>query len=120
MSGNTANKIGRGYRRGGIPYPKLVKTPQAEAYMAAGALVCRAAKPSGWKWSGGYIITEWRLYLARHIDASNVEKSVEDILFPVLGVDDKWDLPRVMSIEIVPAAEARVEITVIDEGENHA
>lgn len=110
-SGNHANKIGRGYRGNGISYPKIVKTPEAEAYMQGAALIVKAAKPSGWSWDGGQIIVEYRFYLTRDADCTNLIKVVEDSVFPAIGVDDKYALPRAMSKEIVKI-NPRVEVTI--------
>ena len=111
-SGNHATKIGRGYRKGGVPYPKMIKTPQAEAYQAGAGLIVKTARPSGWRWNGGQVVTEWRLYLWDDADAVNILKTVEDAVFPALGINDSYDLPRVMSKELVPKADARVVITI--------
>ena len=111
-SGNHANKIGRGYRAGGIAYPKLVKTDEATAYMQGAALIVRAAKPSDWSWDGGQVIVEYRFYLTRDADCTNLIKVVEDSVFPAIGVDDKYALPRAMSKEIVKI-NPRVEVTII-------
>lgn len=111
-SGNHANKIGRGYRRGGIAYPKLVKTVEAETYQRIAALVVRSARPSGWQWDGGQVVMEYRFYLGRDADCTNLIKVVEDAVCPALGINDKHALPRAMSKEIVPAKQARVEVTI--------
>ena len=111
-SGNHANKIGKGYRRGGIEYPKIVKTPEAEAYQAAAAMVVRTARPSNWRWNGGQVIVEYRMFLARDADCTNVIKVVEDAVFPALGINDSFALPRAMSKQIVPKAHARIEVSI--------
>lgn len=111
-SGNHANKIGRGYRRGGIAYPKLVKTPQAEAYQAGAALITKSARPSKWK-PGPQVVMEYRFWLSREADCTNLIKVIEDGVCPALGFNDSRALPRAMSkIVGVPKGEARVEITV--------
>ena len=111
-SGNHANKIGRGYRRGGIAYPKIVKTSEAEAYMRGAAMLVRVARPSRWRWDGGQIVCEYRFFLAYEADCTNLIKVVEDSIFPALGIDDTFALPRAMSKEIVKVSEARVEVTI--------
>jgi hypothetical protein len=111
-SGNHANKIGRGFRRGGIAYPKIVKTPKAEAYQHAAALIVRTAKPSDWHWDGGQIVVEYRFYLTRDADCTNLIKVVEDAVFPALGINDTYALPRAMSKELVTRNLARVEVTI--------
>lgn len=110
-SGNHANRIGRGYRTGGISYPKIVKTPEAEAYMAGASLIVRSARPSGWVWSGGQIVVEYRFYLTRDSDCDNLMKTLGDVIFPALGINDKWALPRAMSKELVKA-NPRVEVNL--------
>lgn len=112
-SGNHAYKIGRGFRRGGIAYPKMVKTDEAEAYQRAASLVVRAARPRGWSASAGaFIVCEYRFFLSRDVDCTNLIKVVEDAIFPALGIDDRWALPRAMSKQIVGRADARVEVTI--------
>jgi hypothetical protein len=111
-SGNHANKIGRGYRAGGIAYPKIVKTPEAEAYQQGAAMIVRTAKPSGWRWDGGQVVVEYRMYLDRDADCTNIIKTLEDAIFPALGIDDTYALPRAMSKELVSKSEARVEVTI--------
>lgn len=119
-SGNHANTIGRGHRTlrdGSVgTYAKIVKTADARAYMASAAMLVRVAKPSGWKWSGGYIVTEWRFWFGnRPMDAVNAMKVIEDVIFPAIGVNDVFDMPRVMSIETgVPTNQQRVEVTICD------
>lgn len=111
-SGNHANKIGRGYRRGGIAFPKMVKTPEAEAYQQGAAYIVRTARPSDWRWDGQQIVVEYRFFLSRDADCTNLIKVIEDAVFPAIGVDDKYALPRAMSKELVRPAEARVEVTI--------
>ena len=111
-SGNHAIKIGRGYRSGGIAYPKIVKTEEAATYQALAALYTKTARPSGWTWDGGQVIVEYRFYLARDADCTNLIKVIEDAVFPALGINDKYALPRAMSKELVKPADARVEVTI--------
>jgi len=111
-SGNHANKIGRGYRRGGIAYPKLVKTPQAEAYQQGAALIAKSARPSKWE-PGPQVVMEYRFWLAREADCTNLIKVIEDGVCPALGFNDSRALPRAMSKQVgVPKNDARVEITI--------
>jgi hypothetical protein len=111
-SGNHATKIGRGFRRGGIAYPKIVKTDEATAYQQMAAMLVRAARPSGWKWNGQQLIVEYRMYLDREADATNIIKTLEDAIFPALGINDKYALPRAMIKEIVRPGVCRVEVTI--------
>lgn len=110
-SGNHANKIGRGFRRGGIAYPKLVKTAEAEAYQQGAAMLVRAARPSGWKWDGEQVVVEYKFFLSRDADCTNLIKVIEDAVFPALGIDDKYALPRAMSKE-TGVKDPRVEVTI--------
>jgi len=110
-SGNHAYKIGKGYRRGGIAFPKIIKTAEAEAYQQGVALLVRTARPSYWK-QQGQVICEYRFYLWDDADCTNLIKVIEDGIFPALDINDSWALPRAISKEIVPKSEARVEVTI--------
>jgi len=112
LSGNHAYKIGKGYRRGGISYPKIIKTAEAEAYQQGIALLVRTARPSGWRWDGGPVVVEYRFYVWDDIDCTNAIKVIEDGIFPALDINDSWALPRAISKEIVPKGQARVEVTI--------
>jgi hypothetical protein len=112
-SGNHAYKIGKGYRRGGISYPKIIKTEEAAAYQQGVAMLVKTARPSGWEWSqDNMVVVEYRFYLWDDADCTNLIKVIEDGIFPALGINDSWALPRAMSKELVPKAEARVEVTI--------
>jgi hypothetical protein len=117
-SGNHANKIGRGYRRGGIPYPKMIKTDAALAYQQGAALIVKTSKPSGWHWAGGMVVAEYHLFLRVEADCTNVWKTVEDAVFPALGINDSYCLPRAMSKTIVPAKDAHITINIYNRGEH--
>lgn len=112
ISGNHAYKIGKAYRRGGISYPKIIKTSECEAYQQGIGMLVRTARPSGWKWSGGFVVCEYRFYVWDDIDCTNAIKVIEDGIFPALDINDTWALPRAMSKEIVPKNQARVEVTI--------
>lgn len=111
-SGNHAYRIGRGYRRGGIAYPKIIKTPEAEAYQVGVALLTRTARPKDWHWNDRFVICEYEFYLWDDLDCTNAIKIVEDGVFPALGINDTWALPRAMGKHLVSKAEARVEVTI--------
>ena len=111
VSGNHANKIGRGFRRGGIAYPKMVKTTEAAFYQQACAYIVRTARPSGWQ-QQGQVICEYRFWISRDADCTNMIKVIEDAIFPALGINDSWALPRAMSKEIVKKGQERVEVTI--------
>jgi Holliday junction resolvase RusA-like endonuclease len=113
VSGNHANKIGRGFRRGGIAYPKMVKTTEAAAYQMGAAMIVRAARPSAWRWNGGQVVVEYRMFLTRDADCDNVMKVCDDAIFPALDINDKYALPRAMSKEIVKS-NPRVEVTILE------
>ena len=113
LSGNHAYRIGKGYRRGGISYPRIIKTAEAEAYQQGIALLARTARPSGWYWGPGQmVICEYRFYVWDDIDCTNAIKVIEDGIFPALDINDTWALPRAISKEIVPKSQARVEVTI--------
>lgn len=112
-SGNHAYKIGKGYRRGGISYPKIIKTAEAEAYQQGVAMLTKTARPSGWQWEQDrMVVCEYRFYLWDDADCTNLIKVIEDGIFPALGINDSWALPRAISKELVPKAQARVEVTI--------
>ena len=90
----------------------MVKTPEAEAYQRMAGLLVRAARPSGWRWDGEMLVVEYRMFLARDADCTNVIKVLEDAIFPALDVNDRYALPRAMSKMVVRPAEARVEVTI--------
>lgn len=111
-SGNHANKIGRGFRRGGIAYPKIVKTPEAESYQKAAGYIAKTSRPSKWK-AGEQVVMEYRFWLSRDADCTNLIKTVEDGICPALGFNDSIALPRAMSKVVgVSKDEARTEITI--------
>jgi hypothetical protein len=90
-----------------------VKTPEAEAYQAAAALVVKAARPSWWKWQGGMVVAEYRFFIRIDADCTNLIKTVEDAVFPALGINDSYALPRAMSKVVgVPKGEERVEVDI--------
>lgn len=111
-SGNHAYTIGRGFRRGGISYPKIIKTDEAKAYQQGVAYIVRTGKPRDWHWNDRYVVCEYRFYLWDQADCTNMIKILEDGIFPALGINDSWALPRAMSVQMVPKAEARVEVTI--------
>ena len=78
-------------------------------------MLVRTARPSGWKWDGNQVVVEYRFYITRNADATNLVKTVEDAVFPAIGVNDTYALPRTMSKEIVPARLERVEVTIVEE-----
>lgn len=112
-SGNHANKIGRGFRRGGIAYPKIIKTDEAAAYQRGAALLVRAARPSGWKWDGGRLRIRWKFYLTRLVDGDNLIKVVADALSGAIDVDDRYFNHCVEDIILVKSAsDARTQILI--------
>ena len=58
------------------------------------------------------MVCEYRFYLTHDIDCTNMFKVIEDSIFPALGIDDKWALPRAMSKELVKV-NPRVEVTIV-------
>ena len=112
ISGNHATKIGRGYRRGGISYAKIVKTPEAEAYQQGIAYIVRTSKPRDWHGNDRFVVCEYYFYLWDDLDCTNAIKVIEDGIFPALGINDRWALPRAMEKHHVSKAEARVEVII--------
>lgn len=110
-SANHAYTIGKGYRKGGISYPKIIKTEEARAYQLGVAMLVRTARPSGWA-PQGQVVCEYRFYLWDEADCTNLIKVIEDGIFPALDINDSRALPRAISKEIVPKSEARVEVTI--------
>jgi len=104
-------RIVKQFRRNGVPFRTLAKTPEATAYQEAATLIVRTAKPSGWK-PGEVVRLRYRMYLKRRQDADNSLKALNDAIAAALHIDDMVFLPCVISKEIVPASEARVEIDI--------
>lgn len=100
-----------------VPYTRIGKNSQAEAYQQGAALIVGVAKPSGWRWQGGYLRLVYRFYLARDADCDNLLKILNDAIARKIDVNDRWFLPMVMSKRVVKDADARVEVTVIQEGD---
>jgi len=112
-SANHAYKIGKGYRRGGISYPRIIKTDEAEAYQQGVALLVRTARPSGWApRSDGFVVCEYEFWLWDDADCTNLIKVIEDGIFPALGINDTWALPRAIGKHHVPKDQAKVEVTI--------
>ena len=119
---NHAYSISTKYRRtkGGadVPYASMSKDPGVVAYQHAAGLVTGVAKPSGWKWQGGFIRLVYRFYLSRDADCDNLLKMLNDAIAAKIDVNDRWFLPMVMSKRVVKPHEARVEVTVIQDGDH--
>lgn len=111
----TAHRTTRSGAR--VPYTRIGKNEAAAAYQRAAALIVGTARPSGWQWQGGYIRLIYRFYLARDADCDNLLKILNDAIAGKIGVNDRWFLPMVMSKRIVREHEARVEVTVIQDGD---
>lgn len=71
-----------------------VKTDEASLYQAQLTMLCRAAKPSGFR-PEGEIVVVYDMDLARDLDCDNVLKAVNDALAVALEVNDKRFLPAV-------------------------
>jgi Holliday junction resolvase RusA-like endonuclease len=98
-------------KRGQVPYRTLAKTPEAVNYQSVATMLVRAAKPYGWK-AGEQVRVGLRFYFPRRQDADNSMKILLDAVARALRVDDVCFLPCVLSKEIVPQKEARVEVTI--------
>jgi Holliday junction resolvase RusA-like endonuclease len=103
---------------GNVPYTGIGKNAAAAAYQQAAALVVGVARPSGWEWQGGFIRLVYRFYLARDADCDNLLKILNDAIARKIDVNDRWFLPMVMSKRIVKEPDARVEVTVIQDGDD--
>lgn len=109
---NHGYRIVKQFRKNGtIPFRTIALTPEAVAYKEYAMLIVRAAKPSGWI-PEGQIRLSYRIYLASRQDADNSLKFLNDAIAAALNVNDDRFLPCVMSKEIVPAKDARVEVTI--------
>lgn len=119
---NHAYRATTKYRRtkGGskVAYASIVKDSLASSYQESAGLITSASKPSGWKWSGGFIRLVYRFYLHRDADCDNLLKVLNDAISAKIDVNDKWFLPMVMSKKIVTTKEARVEVVVVQEGDS--
>jgi hypothetical protein len=113
VSTNHMYIIGKGYRRGGISFPKMVKAPGVENYQTVASMVCRIAKPKDWKWDGELLVVEFDFHLMDNIDCDNAMKALLDAIKDVIGVDDRFMLPRAMTKEWgLKPVNARVEVRV--------
>lgn len=108
---NHGYRIVKQFRRNGVPYRTIALTPEATAYKEYAYLIVKTAKPSGWK-PGSCVRLRYHLYLARKQDADNSLKFLNDAIASALGVNDDAFLPCVAWKDIVPANEARVEVTI--------
>jgi Holliday junction resolvase RusA-like endonuclease len=108
---NHGYRIVKQFRRNGVPYRTIALTPEAVAYKEYAYLITKTTRPSKWK-PKGWIHLRYRFFLANRQDADNSLKFLNDAIASALGVDDDIFLPCVISKEIVPANEARVEITI--------
>ena len=112
-STNHMYTIGKGYRRGGIAYPKLVKADGVESYQTMAAMLVRLARPSGWTWDGGLLRITYRFHLIDNVDCDNLLKALNDAIAGALDINDKWFLPNVESKTWGnKGAQARVEVTI--------
>lgn len=110
-STNHAYRIVIQRRKGGYPFRTLAKTPEAIAYQTAARMIVKAAMPSGWV-PPKEIRLRYRLYLSERQDADNSLKLLNDSIAKAMRVDDSRFLPCVISRELVPAKEARVEVEI--------
>ncbi len=108
---------------GRVPYTGIGKNKAAIAYQRGAGLVVASARPSGWRWQGGFVRLVYRFYLARDADCDNLLKVLNDAIAGALVqreqlFNDRWFLPMVFSKRVVKEHDARVEITVIQEGDD--
>lgn len=118
---NHAYRAATKYRRtkGGtkVAYASIIKDSQASSYQEGASLITASSRPSGWQWQGGFVRVVYRFYLHRDADCDNLLKVLNDAIASRIEVNDKWFLPMVMSKKIVPTTEARVEILIVQEGD---
>jgi len=90
-----------GLKKDGSPYTyrTLSKRKEVLDYQAVAAMVCRTAKPRGWK-PAGFVVVEMELFMVRHVDADNTIKAIFDSIEAATGVNDKWYLPCVKSAQV--------------------
>ena len=108
---NHGYRIVKQFRKGGVPFRTIALTPEVTAYKEYAYLIVKTTKPTGWK-PGERIRLRYRLFLGNRQDADNSLKFLNDAIASALGVNDDIFLPCVISKEVVPAKEARVEITI--------
>lgn len=108
---NHGYRIVKQFRKNGVPYRTIALTPEVVAYKEYAYLITKTTKPSKWK-PGTWVHLRYRLFLANRQDADNSLKFLNDAIASALGVNDDIFLPCVISKEIVPAKEARVEVTI--------
>lgn len=116
-SWNHAYRVARRFRtnRKGeiVPYMGIGKQEGAREWQDSVALIVGTSKPSGWRWDGGPLRLVYRFYLERAADCDNLMKLLNDTIAAKIGVDDMFFLPCVVSKQVVPAAEARVEVEIL-------
>ena len=106
----------QGWRKDGSPYSYSTLSKRAEVleYQSVAELVCRAAKPKGWK-PDGFVLVEMELSLVRHVDADNTIKAIFDAIQKATGVNDRWYLPCVRSSKVQQRPQdACVTVTISD------
>jgi len=81
--------------RGGIR-----KADGVEAYQAGVTYIARTARPSGWKYNGGFVRIYYEFRLKRDIDCDNSQKALNDALAIALEMNDRNFLPCVKSKEV--------------------
>jgi Holliday junction resolvase RusA-like endonuclease len=107
------NTIGKGFRRGGVSYPKLVKADGVESYQQTASLIVRLGRPPGWAWDGGLLRITYRFHLIDNVDCDNLLKALNDAIAGALDINDKWFLPCVEHKDWAnKGAKARVEVTI--------
>lgn len=110
-------------RKGGgaVPYTGIGKNAAAAAYQKGAVPIIANSRPSGWRWRGGFVRLVYRFYLARDADCDNLLKVLNDAIAGAIvqrePFNDRWFLPMVFSKRIVKEHEARVEITIIQDGD---
>jgi Holliday junction resolvase RusA-like endonuclease len=107
-------KVRRNWRStatGPVSYPSIGKDAQTEQYQDDVTVLVRNARPSGWKWDGGFVRTVFRFHFGHDQDVDNSVKVIHDGIAAALGINDTWFLPTVVSKESGVKAPF-VEITI--------
>ena len=122
-SWNASYKIVRKYRTTTtgkkVPFHTLAKEKPVIEYQDGARLIIQAAKPSRWAPDWQVRVYYW-FFLSRDMDCDNIMKAINDSIEQATGVNDKRFLPCAMMKVIVPKAQAKVRVTIVDPGSDCA
>lgn len=91
---------------------RLAKIKDVENYQAYATMIARTAKPSGWKYDGGFIRLRYWFEVSRDIDCDNALKALNDAIAIALDVNDRNILPCVID-KVVKSKTPNVRIEVL-------